>query len=38
MIVRIVLALLAFLPVSSLFAQLSPVDHAHPLVGTANEG
>jgi predicted alpha-1,2-mannosidase len=38
MIVRILLALLAFLPVSTSFAQLAPVDHAHPLVGTANEG
>lgn len=38
MIVRIFLALLASLPATSLFAQLGPVDHAHPLVGTANEG
>lgn len=33
-----VLALLALLPVCSSHAQLSPVDHVHPLVGTANEG
>ncbi len=38
MIIRIFLTLLAFLPVSNSFAQLAPVDHAHPLVGTANEG
>jgi len=38
MIFRIFLALLAFVPVSRIFAQLRPVDHVHPLVGTANEG
>jgi putative alpha-1,2-mannosidase len=38
MIVLIFLVLLASLPATSLFAQLGPVDHAHPLVGTANEG
>jgi predicted alpha-1,2-mannosidase len=38
MLVRILLAIILFLPVRTLSAQLEPVDHAHPLVGTANEG
>jgi putative alpha-1,2-mannosidase len=38
MIFRIFLTLLAFVPVSRIIAQLRPVDHVHPLVGTANEG
>jgi predicted alpha-1,2-mannosidase len=38
MTVRIILALLFAFPVCTLSAQLEPVDHAHPLVGTANEG
>jgi putative alpha-1,2-mannosidase len=38
MIFRIFLAFLAFVHVSRIFAQLGPVEHVHPLVGTANEG
>ena len=36
--VRILVVLIVFFRVYSMSAQLEPVDHAHPLVGTANEG
>ena len=38
MLVRLSLTLLVCVPVIGLNAQLGPVDHAHPLVGTANDG
>ncbi len=38
MLARTLLALLTILPAASLLGQIQPVDHVHPLVGTANEG
>ncbi len=38
MILRLLLLLSVLVSVSASAAQLQPVDHVHPLVGTANEG